>query len=70
MLDSDDTPITMPLEQEWTEIRESVAKICEEYPNDYWMKLDSESEYPTEFVNESGCQPLGFRQPLFIHFCR
>ena len=51
MLDSDDTPITMPLEQEWTEIRESVAKICEEYPNDYWMKLDAESEYPTEFVN-------------------
>mgnify|MGYP001794899180 CR=1 FL=1 len=51
MLDSDDTPISMPLEQEWVDIRESVAKICEEYPNDYWMKLDAESEYPTAFVN-------------------
>ena len=51
MLGSDDTSLSMPLEQEWTEIRESVGKICEEYPNDYWMELDAKSEYPTAFVN-------------------
>ena len=42
--------LTMPLEQEWLEIRESVAKICEEFPNAYWMELDAQSEYPTAFV--------------------
>ncbi|MGI9422467.1 MAG: acyl-CoA dehydrogenase family protein [Hyphomicrobiaceae bacterium] len=41
----------MPLETEWTEIRESVARICENFPNDYWMRLEAESAYPTDFVN-------------------
>jgi acyl-CoA dehydrogenase len=40
----------MPLSEDWPEIRESVARICEPFDNDYWMKLDDASEYPTEFV--------------------
>jgi acyl-CoA dehydrogenase len=43
--------LTMPLEETWSEIREAVAKICENYPNAYWMDLDAKSEYPTDFVN-------------------
>ncbi len=31
-------------------IREAVAKLCEEYPGEYWRKLDREQAYPTEFV--------------------
>ena len=41
----------MSLDEDWTEIRESVSKICERYPNEYWNKLDAASEYTTEFVN-------------------
>jgi alkylation response protein AidB-like acyl-CoA dehydrogenase len=42
--------LTMPLDPQWTEIREGVRAICEQFPNDYWMKLDHAAEYPTEFV--------------------
>ncbi len=46
-----DDQLSMPVEQDWLEIREAVAKISEGYPNDYWMELDAKSEYPTAFVN-------------------
>ena len=45
----DDLP-TMPIGEDWPEIRESVERICARFPNEYWMKLDDASEYPTEFV--------------------
>ena len=51
MAETPETDLSMSLEQDWTEIREAVARICEDYPNDYWMKLDAASEYPTDFVN-------------------
>ena len=40
-----------------SEIRLSVAKLCQDYPGDYWRELDRNQEYPTEFVKaltESG----------------
>jgi alkylation response protein AidB-like acyl-CoA dehydrogenase len=43
--------VTIPIEPGWDEIREGVRRICEQYPNAYWMKLDHESAYPFEFVN-------------------
>jgi alkylation response protein AidB-like acyl-CoA dehydrogenase len=43
--------VSIPLEPGWDEIREGVRRICEQYPNAYWMKLDHESAYPFEFVN-------------------
>jgi alkylation response protein AidB-like acyl-CoA dehydrogenase len=33
-----------------TEIREAVAKLCSNYPGEYWRKLDETRSYPTEFV--------------------
>jgi acyl-CoA dehydrogenase len=42
---------------ETTEIRLSVARLCEKFPGEYWRKLDREQQYPTEFVDaltESG----------------
>ncbi|MGB7183102.1 MAG: acyl-CoA dehydrogenase family protein [Burkholderiaceae bacterium] len=39
------------------EIRESVARLCEDFPGEYWRKCDREQAYPTEFVQtltESG----------------
>jgi acyl-CoA dehydrogenase len=36
--------------QDYAEIREEVRKLCAEFPNEYWRKLDRESAYPAEFV--------------------
>ncbi|MCX2982576.1 acyl-CoA dehydrogenase [Halieaceae bacterium IMCC14734] len=33
-----------------TQVRETVAQICAEYPGEYWREKDREREYPTEFV--------------------
>ncbi|MEQ9327977.1 MAG: acyl-CoA dehydrogenase family protein, partial [Rhodospirillales bacterium] len=44
--------IAMDLGLDYPEIRESVAKICEKYPGEYWRALEPESGYPTEFVEE------------------
>jgi alkylation response protein AidB-like acyl-CoA dehydrogenase len=33
------------------EIRDAVAKLCAQYPGEYWRKLDRAMAYPTEFVN-------------------
>ena len=45
-----DTSLTMPIETQWTEIRDGVRQVCNQFPNEYWLKLDHASEYPTEFV--------------------
>jgi len=36
------------------EIRESVRKLCEGFPLEYWRKLDREMAYPSEFVAALG----------------
>ena len=44
-------------EQDYSDIRESVARLCAQFPGEYWRKLDREMAYPTEFVTaltESG----------------
>jgi acyl-CoA dehydrogenase len=45
MMDQQVTP-----REEHTEIREAVAKLCANYPGEYWRKLDETRSYPTEFV--------------------
>ena len=37
-------------EDYFTDIREGVRNMCEQFPNKYWQKLDSERAYPSEFV--------------------
>ena len=32
------------------EIREAVARLCADFPGEYWRKLDREDAYPSEFV--------------------
>ena len=32
------------------DIRDAVARLCAEYPGDYWRGLDAKMAYPTEFV--------------------
>lgn len=45
------SPLTMPLEPQWTEIRDGVKRVCDGFPNAYWLKLDHEDAYPSAFVD-------------------
>jgi acyl-CoA dehydrogenase len=45
-----DTPLTMPIDRQWDDIRDGVRAVCAEFPNAYWVDLDHKSEYPTAFV--------------------
>ncbi len=38
----------------YTAIREEVAKLCQLYPGEYWRGKDRERAYPTEFVTALG----------------
>lgn len=38
------------LDPDWTDIRDGVRAVCANFGNDYWVKLEHESAYPTEFV--------------------
>ncbi len=40
--------------QNYTPIREEVAKLCQQFPGDYWRAKDKERAYPTEFVTALG----------------
>jgi alkylation response protein AidB-like acyl-CoA dehydrogenase len=42
---------------EIAQVRDSVAKLCQQFPPEYWRRIDRERSYPTDFVNrlsESG----------------
>ena len=40
--------------QDYTAIREEVAKLCAQYPGEYWRAKDKTREYPSEFVAALG----------------
>ena len=46
---SDDT-VSLPIGNDYRDLRDGVRRVCEKFPGEYWRKLDAESEYPTEFV--------------------
>lgn len=35
---------------DWTDIRAAIARLCAEYPGEYWRGCDASRRYPTEFV--------------------
>jgi acyl-CoA dehydrogenase len=43
-----DQPLTS--NDPWADLRGEVAKLCAQFPGEYWRKLDAERGYPTEFV--------------------
>jgi acyl-CoA dehydrogenase len=45
---------TVPLGQDFADIREAVRAICKKYPGKYWRDLEDRHEYPHEFVKELG----------------
>lgn len=38
------------MDEQYSEIREAVRRVCADFPGSYWQKLDSERTYPTTFV--------------------
>ena len=38
-------------QDEHTDIRDAVAKLCAQFPGEYWRKLDREMAYPSAFVD-------------------
>ena len=48
MIDMDN--VSIPATDDWAEIRDGVERLCDDFPNEYWLKLDKEDKYPTEFV--------------------
>jgi len=41
---------TLLRDDAWADLRAEVAKLCAQFPGEYWRKLDAERAYPTEFV--------------------
>ncbi len=49
--------MTLQDHDDYADIRDAVAKLCSQFPGEYWRKLDREMAYPKEFVSaltESG----------------
>jgi len=42
--------VSVPLGEDYPEIRDSVRRICADFPGAYWRDLDQREAYPTEFV--------------------
>src|SRR5215469_14733401 len=40
----------MAIEEDHSEIRESVRRLCADFPGTYWQALDRERAYPQDFV--------------------
>lgn len=40
----------MTQEENYSDIRDAVRKLCARFPNEYWRDLDRNDEYPSEFV--------------------
>src|SRR3989442_6747150 len=38
-------------EHDYSDIRDAVAKLCAQFPGEYWRKLDREMAYPSAFVD-------------------
>jgi acyl-CoA dehydrogenase len=48
---SDNAILTMQLGEDFPEIRESVRRVCADFPESYWRAKDDEHGYPTEFID-------------------
>jgi acyl-CoA dehydrogenase len=42
--------VSMDLGEDYPEIRESVRRICADFPGSYWRDLDEKEAYPSDFV--------------------
>jgi len=43
--------VSMEIGEDYADIRESVRRVCTNFPNEYWAKQDEAEAYPIEFIN-------------------
>jgi acyl-CoA dehydrogenase len=43
--------MTAPEQDDHADIRDAIAKLCAQFPGEYWRKLDREMAYPSAFVD-------------------
>jgi acyl-CoA dehydrogenase len=48
-VDIEESRMTFALTAEQLEIREAVARLCQRFGDDYWLKKDTEGSFPLEF---------------------
>jgi len=49
-MDSPQPPASIPLGEDYPEIRDGVRRICAGFPGAYWRDCEDKQEYPTAFV--------------------
>jgi len=47
---ADQAGVSIPLGGDYPDIRESVRRICQDFPGKYWRDLEAREAYPSEFV--------------------
>jgi len=45
-----DSAMAMELGEDYPEIREAIARLCEGFPGEYWRQLEEDRAYPEDFV--------------------
>jgi alkylation response protein AidB-like acyl-CoA dehydrogenase len=45
-----DTAMALELGEDYPEIREAIARLCEGFPGEYWRQLEEDRAYPEDFV--------------------
>ncbi|NYT35247.1 acyl-CoA dehydrogenase [Allopusillimonas soli] len=43
--------VLMDIGEDYKDIRESVQRVCADFPNEYWSSKDEVEAYPTEFID-------------------
>ena len=50
-MDANTATFSIEVGEDYPEIRDSVRRVCADFPGAYWRKLEEAEAYPTEFVN-------------------
>ena len=45
-----ESSVILDMDDDYAEIRDSVRRICAQFPGAYWRGLEEREAYPTEFV--------------------
>ncbi|WP_159911678.1 acyl-CoA dehydrogenase family protein [Pantoea sp. 18069] len=43
-------PVSMQLGEDFSDIRDAVRRVCVDFPDEYWLNLDENEAYPTDFI--------------------
>ena len=51
-------PVSISLDPGWSEIRDGVRRVCERFPNEYWVKLDHGGPHLLQLAGASASDSL------------